>query len=186
MAQITVEVPDELILGRNGRIGTLKVVWEKVPQNVLDHIARVYYAQYITDKANSGGKYDSMENRFALAQKKLDSMYAGNIRIRSANETEVQDPIESEAFKLLRAKLHETYLGANEYKSVEKGTKDRTLFVFNRNRKAKGFPTFDNAIDAWEDFLGAENEFTKSIWSAAEKIVAEKQNVKVNLKELGI
>jgi len=43
MAQFTVTVPDTIMLGRNGSIGTLQVDWSHIPQQVKDHIASVYF-----------------------------------------------------------------------------------------------------------------------------------------------
>jgi hypothetical protein len=80
MTTIQVTVPDTVMLGRNGAIGSLQVDWSRVPQGVLDHIAAVYFPQYLTDAANAGGRDKGPADRLARAQKKLDAMYAGTIR----------------------------------------------------------------------------------------------------------
>src|ERR1043166_9449219 len=76
MATIEVTVPETIMLGRNGSIGSLKVDWSHVPQNVLDHIASVYFPQYLTDAANAGGRDESPAERLAPAGKKLGTMLA--------------------------------------------------------------------------------------------------------------
>ena len=53
MATFTVTVPDTVLLGRGGSIGTLAVDWSHVPQQVKDHVASVYFPQYLTDAANA-------------------------------------------------------------------------------------------------------------------------------------
>ena len=97
MATFEVTVPDTLVLGRNGAIGELAVDWTKVPQHVLNHIAAVYFPQYITDAANAGGKEESQSDRMARAMKKLDGMYSGELRTRGASGEPV-DPVRRDAF----------------------------------------------------------------------------------------
>jgi len=97
---VQVELPDTLVLGRNGQIGKLNVDWTKVPQHVINHIAAVYYPQYITDAANA--KTDSTyAERFKVAEKKLEQMYAGELRARRDSADPV-DPVMKEAFDLAK------------------------------------------------------------------------------------
>jgi hypothetical protein len=93
MATFTVTVPDTIAIGRNAEHGTLAIEWDKIPQLVKDHIATVYFPQYITDAANSKGADSPSSERMALAQKKLDAMLAG----RSAH-------VASPANRLIRSK----------------------------------------------------------------------------------
>jgi hypothetical protein len=69
MATFTVTVPDTIAIGRNAEHGTLAIEWDKIPQLVKDHIAAVYFPQYITDAANSKGKDSPSSERMALAAK---------------------------------------------------------------------------------------------------------------------
>src|SRR4051794_21530493 len=103
MATFTVTVPDTIAIGRNGAHGTMPISWDKVPQHVRDHIATVYFPQYISDAANSGGKDATGEERVSLAYKKLQAMYDGVIRSRSAGEP--TDPVEAEAYRLAKPKI---------------------------------------------------------------------------------
>jgi hypothetical protein len=65
MATFTVTVPDTIAIGRNAEHGTLEVAWDKIPQLVKDHIAAVYFPQYITDAANSKGEDSPSSERMA-------------------------------------------------------------------------------------------------------------------------
>jgi hypothetical protein len=98
MATFTVTVPDTIAIGRNAEHGTLEVAWDKIPQLVKDHIAAVYFPQYITDAANSKGTDSPSSERMALARKKLDAMLAGEIRTRGESKAPV-DPIEAQAYR---------------------------------------------------------------------------------------
>jgi hypothetical protein len=130
MATFTVTVPDKIAIGRNAEHGTLEVAWANVPQPVLDHIAAVYFPQYITDAANSKGADSPSSERMALAQKKLDAMLAGMIRTRGESKEPV-DPIEAQAYRdaleVVRAKL----LKMPQAKQIPKGTKDRAQWVLD-------------------------------------------------------
>jgi hypothetical protein len=136
MATFTVTVPDNIPIGRNAEHGTLALEWAKVPQLVKDHIASVYFPQYITDAANSGGKGSSGADRIALAQKKLQAMYAGVIRSRSAGEP--ADPVEAEAYRIVRPIVIARLLSTPEAKQVPKGTKDRAQWVLDARDAAAG------------------------------------------------
>lgn len=184
MTQITVEVPDTLSLGRNGRIGQLSVDWSKVPQHVLDHIAKIYFSQYITDKANSGGKDESMANRYALAEKKLAAMYAGHIRTRTAEDTPV-DPVEAQAWILATAFFNAQYKSLLD--TCPKGTKDRVLYLINLGRVQASKEAFASRSDLYETFFALESEKAKDIWKSAEETVANaKQSPTTILADLGL
>lgn len=139
MATFQVTVPDRIPIGRNGEHGALDLDWSKVPQHVRDHIATVYFPQYVTDAANSGGKDSSSAERVALAEKKLAAMYAGVIRSRSAGEP--IDPIEAEAYRLARPVIVKALMDTPEAKAIPKGTKDRAQWVLDaRDAAAKREP----------------------------------------------
>jgi hypothetical protein len=136
MATFTVTVPDRISVGRNAEHGTLALDWDKVPQHVRDHIAAVYFPQYITDAANSGGKDSTGADRVALAQKKLQAMYDGVIRSRSAGEP--VDPVEAEAYRIVRPIVTQRLLSTPEAKQIPKGTKDRAQWVLDARDAAAG------------------------------------------------
>lgn len=140
MATFTVTVPDTIAIGRNGAHGTLNVDWGLVPPQVLDHIASVYFPQYITDAANSGGKDSTAAERLALAEKKLKAMLAGEIRTRG-DAKEPLDPVEAQAYRDALTVVRDKLLSAPEAKQIPKGTKDRAQWVLDaRDAAAKREP----------------------------------------------
>jgi uncharacterized protein with WD repeat len=139
MATFTVTVPDKIAIGRNAEHGTLDINWEKVPQHVRDHIAGTYFPQYITDRANSGGTDSTSAERLALANKKLDAMYAGLVRARGTAEP--VDRTEAEAYRLARPTIIAKLEATPEWKQCPKGTKDRAQWVLDaRDAAAKREP----------------------------------------------
>jgi hypothetical protein len=137
MATFTVTVPDKIAIGRNAEHGTLEVAWANVPQSVLDHIATVYFPQYITDAANSKGEGSPSSERMALAQKKLDAMLAGVIRTRGESK-EPADPIEAQAYRDALESVRKILLKHPEAKKIPKGTKDRAQWVLDALDAAAG------------------------------------------------
>jgi hypothetical protein len=135
--KIEVEVPSTLVLGRNGAIGTLDVDWTAIPSHVLDHIAKVYFPQYITDAANAGGKDATKAERFAAAQKKLDNMYAGVIRARG--EAEYIDPVERIMYRLAKRDLVAQLKKSPQWDLIPKGIKgdERLTWVINKRAEIR-------------------------------------------------
>jgi phage tail protein X len=130
MATFQVTVPDTIAIGRNAEHGTLAIEWDKIPQLVKDHIATVYFPQYITDAANSGGKDSTSADRLALAQKKLQAMLAGEIRTRG-DAKEPIDPIEAQAYRDALEVVRAQLLKMPQAKQIPKGTKDRAQWVLD-------------------------------------------------------
>ena len=171
---VQVEIPDTLVLGRNGSIGQLEVDWAKVPTHVINHIAAVYFPQYITDAANA--KTDSTPaERFAVAEKKLQQMYAGELRARREGSDPV-DPVMKEAYDLAKP-------------FIIKG------FVKNGVWPKKGTDKFQTAVNARmkmlkQDAMPEEQYIEKwlaanpAIMKLAEKNVAERDKVSGNVVEV--
>jgi hypothetical protein len=130
MATFTVTVPDTIAIGRNAEHGTLAVEWDKIPQLVKDHIAAVYFPQYITDAANSKGADSPSSERMALAQKKLDAMLAGEIRTRGESREPI-DPIDAQAYRDALEVVRAQLLKMPQAKQIPKGTKDRAQWVLD-------------------------------------------------------
>jgi hypothetical protein len=170
MATLNVTVPDTLRLGRNGAIGELQVDWSKVPQGVLDHIATVYFPQYITDAANAGGKDEDATSRMARAQKKLDAMYAGLIRTRGEGAEPI-DPVEREAFRLAKAELLTRAKGTPEWKNIDKSIKgdDRLQECLDVRADKVGRERTD-----WADVIGTMLEKDPEFTKRAKAIVAQR------------
>jgi hypothetical protein len=170
MATFQVTVPNTLRLGRNGVIGEMPVDWSKVSQTVLDHIASVYFPQYITDAANAGGKDESPASRMARAQKKLDAMYAGQIRTRGEGAEPI-DPVEREAFRLAKAELLSRAKSTPEWKNIDKSIKgdDRLQECLDiRADKAK------RELADWQDVINTMLEKDPDFTKRAKAIVAQR------------
>jgi hypothetical protein len=130
MATFTVTVPNDIKIGRNGEHGILALDWSLVPQPVLDHIACTYFPQYLTDAANSGGKDSTSEDRMALATKKRNAMYAGEIRTRGESREPI-DPIDAQAYRDALEVVRKSLLAHPQAKQIPKGTKDRAQWVLD-------------------------------------------------------
>lgn len=172
----TITIPDRqtLSLGRNGAIGTLDVEWSRIPQHILDHIWAVYSVQHFTDAANSGGKDATMADRLALAQKKLEQDYKGELRARG-EASEPVDPVENEAWKMAKAAMIEHYKALNAW-DAPKGTKDRFAYVIAKRRAERGLPELpadEGVKDAIEKYLAAPSN--AHIRKAAARMVKERQ-----------
>jgi hypothetical protein len=153
MMKLTVNVPDMLSLGRNGAIGQLPVDWQRVPQNVLDHIASVYFTQYITDAANAGGKDSEQADRLARATKRLEQMYTGEIRARGTGDgAEPVDPVEAEIHRSVVSILRNAY--SNEKAPKEHKGHKRLLWIANERRKARGQEPVDSLQEVIDHYMG--------------------------------
>ena len=164
MATFQVTVPDTIVLGRNGSIGTLNVNWERVSQQVKDHIASVHFPQYITDAGNAGGKNESPAERLARAQKKLETMYAGQVRTRGA-AAEPTDPVDLEAFRMARAALVAFAKTKPEWNSIPKGERkspNAALRVLDMRAEARGEPERGEWDHYVEHYLAANPDVRKS------------------------
>jgi hypothetical protein len=169
MATVQITVPDKLVLGRNGAIGSLDVDWSRVPQAVLDHIASVYFPQYLTDAANAGGKDKTPAERLAQAKKKLDKMYEGKVRAREAVEA---DPVELEAQRVAKAALTKTAKQSLAWKAVPKNLRKGDagiVHALNALAAEKGDPARDG-IAEWVKYTLERNP---DIRKSAERIVRE-------------
>lgn len=165
MATFNVTVPDELVLGRNGAIGKLAVDWSRVPQVVLDHIASVYFPQYITDSANAGGKEATQTERMAAANKKLAGMYEGKIRTRGDGDSEPADPVEAMLHKLARGAIAKKIKTSDEFKKLtpKKGF-DRVLAAMQAR----------NGTDmTWAKAIEATISANPKMRATAKKMVAD-------------
>jgi hypothetical protein len=171
MATFTVTVPDKVAIGRNAEHGTLALDWDKVPQHVRDHIATVYFPQYITDAANSAGKDATGPERLDLANKKLQAMYAGLIRTRVAASDPV-DPVEAEAYRLAKPKVIQLILGAPEARQIPKGTKDRAQWVVDARDAAAGREprTVDDIVAKYLDDNPSYREEAKRVVASKAKL----------------
>jgi hypothetical protein len=170
MATFTVTVPDTIAIGRNAEHGTLEVAWDKIPQLVKDHIAAVYFPQYITDAANSKGTDSPSSERMALARKKLDAMLAGEIRTRGESKAPV-DPTEAQAYRDALESVRKVLLANPKAKQIPKGTKDRAQWVLDALDAAAGTEpreVHDIVMATLEANPGIRTEAARKVKKAAE------------------
>ena len=164
MATFTVTVPDTVLLGRGGSIGTLAVDWSHVPQQVKDHVASVYFPQYLTDAANAGGRDESPAERLARAEKKLETMYAGHVRTRGA-AAEPTDPVDLEAFRTAKAALVAFAKTVPEWSTIPKAERKSptaALRVLDMRAAARGEPERDDWDHYVQHYLAANPDVRKT------------------------
>jgi len=136
MTQITftVDVPESVTLtGPDGKSEIVPLRITDWPQASLQHAVSTYFPQWISDRANSGGKDATLADRVALANKKLADILAGKIRSRG-EAVEPKDPIEALAFQMAKDRF-------------VKGSKDdKGAFVGNGLRDRAEYKGLDKAI----------------------------------------
>lgn len=181
MATITIMIPDVVPVGRGGIHGTLTVDWSRAPQHMLNHIGGVHFPQWFSDSFNSGGKTATSAERMAAAQKKLDQLYAGELRTRGPS-TEPIDPILREAHSEARKALAKMLVGEGYWKDVPKGTTNRFEYVLNKAQKALGEEETSD-VEYIEWFL-AETDIGKTILADAKKTVARRDSMASGLSGL--
>jgi hypothetical protein len=79
----------------------------------------------------------------AKAQKRLDTLYSGELRVR--RDAEPTDPVEAEVYRIARTELMAAAKGTDEWKTVPRGTKDRALWVIATRATAR-----DDVVDTWD------------------------------------
>lgn len=181
MATITITIPDIVNIGRNGIYGQLPVKWNDVPQHVLDHIGSVHFPQYFSDSFNSGGKDATGPERVALAQKKLDQMYAGELRTRGPS-TEPVDPVRKEAWAEARKALSAMFAKQGYWKDIPKGTTNRFEYVLNKAQAAVGDK--ETSDGEYLDWFLDETEVGQSILEDAKATVAKRERLAAGLPSL--
>src|SRR5437868_3674708 len=87
-------------LGRNGKFGSMTVEVERFNAAVHDHVYMYGLRQILNDamadKTDDDGNALSDEAIVAKAQKRLDTLYSGELRTRRES-AEPADPVEREA-----------------------------------------------------------------------------------------
>jgi hypothetical protein len=164
---IQVTIPDSIVLGRNGSIGSLQVDWKRMPQHVLDHVASIYLPQYLTDAANAGGRDKKPEDRLAAAKAKLEKMYQGAIRARG-DAAEPVDPVEQEAYQIAKAALVKKAKSSPVWSSVPKDMRKKDAGVVHALNQITGE---ERTLVEW---IGDALERKPEIRKSAERIVRER------------
>lgn len=134
-------------LGRAAKFGTMVVEPERFEPHIHDYIYEYGLRQVLNDamatKTDDDGKPLDDEAIVAKAQKRLDNLYAGILRTRG--ESEPADPFEAECYRQTKRAVEEALRAKGLFKDIPKGTKDRFMFVVNRQRVASGKPETDEA-----------------------------------------
>lgn len=153
----TITIP----LGRNSVYGTMPVDCTKFPPHVVDHIWNYGVRQLLNDamanKKDEDGADLPADQIVAKAQKRLDTLYSGELRAKGETAEPV-DPVEAEAWKLAKAAMTKVYTEIGAFKDVPKGTKDRFAAVIaNRRqmRELEELPADEAVRDAIERYLEA-------------------------------
>lgn len=175
----TVDVP----LGRGAKLGHMTVDITRFTPAIHDYVYTYGLRQIINDamadKTDDDGKPLPDDQIIAKAQKRLDNMYAGELRARREGGGEPADPVEAEFQRLVWAMLGDGFKASGELKDVPKGTKDRVLAVINQRRTAKGQSEIDRTAAC---AAVAETPKGKALRKQAERTVRERGDV--NLDEL--
>jgi hypothetical protein len=156
-------------LGRAGKFGSMTVEVERFNAAVHDHVYMYGLRQILNDamadKTDDDGAPLSDEDIVAKAQKRLDTLYSGELRTRRES-AEPADPTEREAWRMAREK-------------IEKGF--RLLGIW----PAKGRDKFDAAVVerckmldrepmTTEEYIIAYLEKNPGVRVAAAKVVRER------------
>ncbi len=161
----TVVVP----LGRNARFGHFDVDTSKLTQTVHEHIYKYGIRQILNDamadKTDDDGKTLSDEDIVAKAQKRLDTLYSGELRTHRASSEPI-DPVEREAYRIAREKIELQFkdLGCWPAKGKDKF---QTAIDARRVATQSDLMTVDEYIEAWL-------ERNPKVRAAAKRIVAQR------------
>lgn len=164
----TIDVP----LGRAGKYGQLAVSADKFTDDVHRHVyvygLRQILNDAIADKTDDDGRALPIDQLVAKAQKRLDTLYSGELRARRESAEPI-DPIEREMHRLAKTNIAAKMAKSPEWAQVPKGTKDRALWcVLQRNKDVE---TWDDAIAK----LLATGENEATLRKAATRIVRERE-----------
>jgi hypothetical protein len=150
---VGVDIP----LGRNGKFGRMMIDAQRFAPNVNEHIyvygLRQILNDAMADKTDDDGNVLPTDQIVAKAQKRLDALYAGDLRVRRAGDVEPADPTEAEIARSVKAIMHNVYTEIGAYKSVPKGTKNRLLWVANDRRAAKSLPPFETLQEVIDEYM---------------------------------
>jgi hypothetical protein len=150
---VGVDIP----LGRNGKFGRMMIDAQRFAPNVNEHIyvygLRQILNDAMADKTDDDGNALPTDQIVAKAKKRLDALYAGDLRVRRAGDAEPADPVEAEIARSVKAIMHNVYTEIGAYKSVPKGTKNRLLWVANDRRVAKSLPPFETLQEVIDEYM---------------------------------
>src|SRR6266550_4674208 len=161
----TVVVP----LGRNARFGHFDVDTSKLTQTVHEHIYKYGIRQILNDamadKTDDDGKTLSDEDIVAKAQKRLDTLYSGELRTHRASAEPV-DPVEREAYRIARDNIERGFRLLKIWPAKGKDKFDAAV--------AERCKTLDREPMSAEEYVVAYLEKNPGVRTAAAKVVRER------------
>jgi hypothetical protein len=152
-------------LGRGGKYGSMNVELGKFSESVNDYIYSYGLRQILNDamadKTDDDGAPLSDEAIVAKAQKRLDTLYSGELRTHRASSEPV-DPVEREAYRMAREKIELQFKDLGVWPA--KG-RDKFQTAVDARRVATGNDpmTANEYIAAWLDRNAKVREAAKRI-----------------------
>jgi hypothetical protein len=145
--ETTITIPLGRVTDGTAKYGTLNVDTSRFAQHVHDHVYVYGLRQILNDaiaqKTDDDGRALPDDQLIAKAQKRLDTLYSGELRVR--RDAEPTDPVEAEVYRIARTELMAAAKGTDEWKTVPRGTKDRALWVIATRATAR-----DDVVDTWD------------------------------------
>src|SRR6266567_6845888 len=133
-------------LGRAGKYGNLTVDTARFTDAIRDHVwaygLRQILNDAIADKTDDDDRPLDAEALVAKAQKRLDTLYSGEIRTRSASEP--ADPTLAELVRIVRGAFGPLAKATPEFKTAPKTEKDKALWTINERARGRGDRLFAN------------------------------------------
>lgn len=167
-----IELPNEFVdmpLGRGAKYGTIHVEPGRFSTIVNNHVylygLRQILNDAMADKTDDDGNALSDEAIVAKAQRRLNTLYSGELRVPSMSSEPV-DPVEREAFRIAREKIELQFKDLDCWPA--KG-KDKFQTAVDARRVATGNDpmTANEYIAAWLDK-------NPKVRAAAKRIVAQR------------
>lgn len=166
MKTMIIEMVNTIVpLGRGSKYGTMTVDPSRFSQTVLTHVfdygLRQILNDAIADKTDDDGNTLSDGDLFAKAQKRLDTLYSGELRVRRESAEPI-DPVDAEVWRMAKKAISAAMKGAPEY-AATKGQKDRVLATIVARGKAA----------TWEEAIAIHEAANPKLRPAATRIVKE-------------
>lgn len=136
-------------LGRAGKYGTLEVDALKFNADVNRYLYEYGLRQVLNDamatKVDEDGNALTSADIIGKAVKRLENLYNGTLRSRSAGDAEPIDPFDAECYRIVISDMQQILRLGLKFQGLPKGTKDKLMFVVNRDRAAAGKEEIDRA-----------------------------------------
>lgn len=173
MLHTTMTVP----LGRGGKYGQMDVILEQLPETSRDHIfiygLRQILNDAIADKTDDDGAALPTEALVAKAQRRLDTLYSGELRVRRET-AEPADSVERIAARMAWDRITESVKKMPEYPKTKGKDRIMATLAVRADAKGKAAPDRDALIT---QMLAAHPEITRE----AQRRVKEESKIATDL-----